>query len=443
MSARKTALDVLIACRQQAAWSNGILKEYVQRDRLDSRDAALATRLCYGVLQNRGYLDFYLKQLLTGKLRDLHPAIRDILHLGLYQILLMDKIPDSAAVNESVTLAKKYCKQQRFAPGLVNGVLRNAVRNQDTLKAPTSLEDRYSHPKELIALLRPYVGEEKLEAMLKANNAAPDTVVQVNTLQVTTQVLMEQLKAEGVTAAAHPWMPDCLILSGVGNIEKLESFQKGLFYVQDAAAKLSVLCAQIPQGENVRLLDCCAAPGGKSFAAAIAMGGKGSITSCDVYPHKTALIEKGAQRLGIQNITVFCKDAAVHEKAWEDAMDVVLADVPCSGYGIIRKKPDIRYKDLEQMAKLPQLQLQILNNQATYVKPGGVLLYSTCTLNFEENEGLIQKFLKENPDFDTEKLELPSVFPNNDSGMLCLVPGEYDTDGFFICRLRRKLCNKT
>jgi len=443
MSARKTALDVLIACRQQAAWSNGILKEYVQRDRLDSRDAALATHLCYGVLQNRGYLDFYLKQLLTGKLRDLHPAIRDILHLGLYQILFMDKIPHSAAVNESVDLAKKYCKKQRFAPGLVNGVLRNAVRSKDTLKEPTSLEDRYSHPKELVELLRAYVGEEKLEAMLKANNAAPDMVVQVNTLQVTTQMLTQKLQEEGVTTVAHPWMTDCLILSGVGNIEKLESFQKGLFYVQDAAAKLSVLCAQIPREEHTRVLDCCAAPGGKSFAAAIAMGGKGSITSCDVYPHKTALIEKGAKRLGIQNVSVLCKDAAVHDPQWEAAMDVVLADVPCSGYGIIRKKPDIRYKDLEQMAKLPQLQLQILNNQATYVKPGGVLLYSTCTLSFEENEGVIQKFLNDHPDFNTEKLALPSAFPGNDSGMLCLVPGEYDTDGFFICRLRRKLCNKT
>ena len=163
MSARKTALDALIACRMQGAWSNGVLKEYMARDKLDRRDAALATRLCYGVLQNRYYLDFYLKQLLTGKLKDLHPVVRDILHLGLYQIYEMDKIPESAAVNESVALAKKYCPKQRFASGLVNGVLRNAVRTKGQLKPPASLEDRYSHPWELIKLLRDYVGKERLE----------------------------------------------------------------------------------------------------------------------------------------------------------------------------------------------------------------------------------------------------------------------------------------
>ena len=154
MSARKTALDALIACRRDGAWSNGILKEYLQRDRLDSRDAALAARLCYGVMQNRDLLDFYLKQLLTGKLKDLHPVVRDILHLGLYQIYQLDKVPDSAAVNESVNLAKKYCPKQRFASGLVNGVLRNAVRTKGTLKEPVTLQEKYSHPQELIELLR-------------------------------------------------------------------------------------------------------------------------------------------------------------------------------------------------------------------------------------------------------------------------------------------------
>ena len=160
MGARETALNVLIACRKEGAWSNGVLKEYAVRDRLDRRESALATRLCYGVIQNRGKLDFYLKQLLTGKVKDLHPVIHDVLHLGLYQLYEMDKIPESAAVNESVTLAKKYCPKQRFAPGLVNAVLRNALRQKNELKQPTKLEDRYSHPKALIDLLKSYVGEE-------------------------------------------------------------------------------------------------------------------------------------------------------------------------------------------------------------------------------------------------------------------------------------------
>ena len=419
MGARETALNALIACRKDGAWSNGVLKEYIHRDRLDSRDAALATRLCYGVLQNRLKLDFYLQQLLTGKIRDLHPAVRDILHLGLYQLCEMDKIPESAAVNESVTLAKKYCKKQRSAPGLVNAVLRNAVRNMDSIQQPKGWQEIYSHPQPLIDLLKAYVGKERIKPMLEANNAAPQTVIQVNTLKITAEELIKRLETEHVEAQPHGWMKDCLILGSTGNLENLPSFKEGLFYVQDPAAKLSILCAELPRGQNVKLLDCCAAPGGKSFAAAIAMGGAGEIISCDVHAHKAKII------------------ANVPE--WENAMDFVIADVPCSGYGIIRKKPDIRYKNLTEMAKLPQLQLQILKNQARYVKRGGTLLYSTCTLTHGENEGLVAEFLKDNEDYCLEPLKLPDIFPKNESGMQALVPGEFDTDGFFIAKLRRKV----
>lgn len=434
MGARETALNVLIACRKEGGWSNGVLKEYIGRDRLDRRDAALATRLCYGVLQNRLKLDFYLQQLLTGKVKDLHPAVRDILHLGLYQLKEMDKVPESAAVNESVDLAKQYCKKQRYAPGLVNAVLRKAATQQ--LQEPKGWQEIYSHPQQLIDLLKSYVGKDAMAPMLKANNEAPDTVAQVNTLKISTAELQKRLEMEGVTAAPHKWMPDCLVLSGTGNLENLPSFRDGLFYIQDAAAKLSVLCASLPK--NARVLDCCAAPGGKSFAAAIAMEGSGSITSCDIYGHKAELIASGAKRLGIENLTARQLDATTHVPEWEENMDAVIADVPCSGLGIIRKKPDIRYKNLQEMASLPALQLRILKNQATYVRPGGVLLYSTCTLVRAENEGVVEAFLKDNHDFTLESLPLPDIFPKNESGMLALVPGQYDTDGFFIARLRRK-----
>ena len=431
MGARETALNALIACRKGGAWSNGVLKEYIQRDKLDSRDAALATRLCYGVLQNRQKLDFYLKQLLTGKLTGLHPVVRDILHLGLYQIYEMDKIPVSAAVNESVALAKKYSKNPKAA-SLVNGVLRNAVRSQGQLKEPVSYADKYSHPEELISLLKANLPKGKLEPMLIADNASPQTVVQVNTLRITADALRERLAGEHVTAVPHGWM----VLSGTGSIESLPSFQEGLFYVQDPAAKLSVLCARLPK-EEIRVLDCCSAPGGKSFAAAIAMEGHGSITSCDVHAHKTGLIQQGAARLGLTNITVRQQDATQRLPQWVKAMDVVIADVPCSGLGIIRKKPDIRYKNLEEMKQLPALQLAILENQAGYVKKGGVLLYSTCTVLKAENQDVVHSFLEKHRDFSLEPLDLPEVFPKNETGMLTLIPGEYDTDGFFICRLRR------
>lgn len=436
MGGRETALNALIACRKNGAWSNGVLKEYITRDRLDSRDGALATRLCYGVLQNRLKLDFYLEQLLSGKVKNLHPVVRDILHLGLYQLYEMDRIPQSAAVNESVALARRYCKKQSNAPGLVNAVLRRAVQEKDNLTQPKSYVEKYSHPQALVNLLKNYVGKDCLEGMLIANNAAPQTVIQVNTLKTSTPALQEIFASEGVQSQPHGWMKDCLVLSNTGNLERLASFREGLFYVQDPAARLSVLCAGVSGAE--RVLDCCAAPGGKSFAAAMEMGHRGSILSCDVYGHKAGLIASGAARLRIGNITARQQDATQPVKSWLEAMDVVLCDVPCSGYGIIRKKPDIRYKPPDSMKALPELQQKILQNQAQYVKKGGILLYSTCTLVWEENEGNVEAFLKNHPDFDLETLELPEIFPKNQTGMLRLIPGQYDTDGFFIAKLRRK-----
>lgn len=440
MGARETALNVLIGIRQEDGWSNALLKTYIHRDRLDKRDAALATRLCYGVVQNRFKLDFYLQQLLTGKVKQLHPVIRDVLHLGLYQLYEMDRVPESAAVNESVELVKKYCPKQKFAPGLVNGVLRNAVRQMDTISQPTGWQEKYSHPQALIDLLKSYVGKERIQSMLQANNEVPETVVQVNTLKITVEELTRRLEQEGVTVRHHCWMQNCLVLSGTGNLELLSSFKEGLFYVQDAAAKLSVLCAELPTEQDIRVLDCCAAPGGKSFAAAMAMVGHGQITACDVYEHKTALIAAGGQRLGLTNLRTRKQDATEFVPGWEKQMDVVICDVPCSGYGIIRKKPDIRYKNLKEMDKLPALQQQILENQARYVRPGGVLIYSTCTLVYNENEGVVKAFLKDHPDYALEPLPLPDAFPTNTDGMLALVPGMYDTDGFFIAKLRRKVC---
>lgn len=438
MSARETALNVLKSCRTEDNWVNSALKEQLAHDRLDRRDAALATRLAYGVLQNRALLDHYLQQLLTGRLKDLRPVLRDILHLGLYQILFLDKIPESAAVNEAVDLAKRYCKKQKNAAPLVNGVLRNAVRSRDTLAAPADLATKYSHPAGLVALLKSYVGEDRLEAMLAANNAAPDTVIQVNITKTTAVALLARLEDEGVEVRPHSWMENCLVLKNTGALEKLASFCDGAFYVQDAAARLAVDCAGITEGDFL-VTDCCAAPGGKSFAAAIRLNGKGRIVSSDIHAHKVPLMEKGAERLGFANMHPRHFDATVFDPELENRVDFALVDVPCSGYGIIRKKPDIREKDPDTMKELPALQLEILKNQARYVRPGGVLLYSTCTLVRRENEGVVEKFLKTNPEFSLEPLKLPAEFGENTTGMLTLVPGEHDTDGFFIARLRRML----
>ena len=433
--ARETALQALMACRKEGAWANAVLKEYIGRNRLDARDAALATRLCYGVLQNRLRLDFFLEGLLSRPLSQLHPVVRDVLHLGLYQLYDLDKIPASAAVNESVALAKKYAKNPQ-ASALVNAVLRSAQRCGKP-EEPTSYALRYSHPEELIALLKGSLPKGTLEPMLKADNEAPRTVVQANTLKITPTALQQRLEAEGAEVTRHHWMEDALVIGGMGSLERLPSFREGLYYVQDPAARLSVLCARLPK-EGAKVLDCCAAPGGKSFAASIAMEGKGEIISCDIHPHKTQLIANGAHRLGLTNIRPLLQDAAAYVPQWEGKMDCVIADVPCSGLGIIRKKPDIRYKNLEETRALSELQRKILDNQSRYVRPGGVLLYSTCTVLKRENEEVVEGFLKAHPEFRAEPLALPDLFPKNETGMLTLIPGQYDTDGFFICRLRRR-----
>lgn len=433
MSARNTALAALIACRKNDAWSDGVLKDYIRRDRLDSRDAALATRLCYGVVQNRLLLDFYLTEFVKGGLRKLQPVVQDILRLGVYQIVFMDRIPPSAAVNEAVEQGKRYANPR--AAGLINGVLRSVLRAGKDLPQPSDLSTRYSHPEGLVELLRNNVGEDLLEPLLQSHNTSPATVVQVNPLKTTEADLCRRWDEQGVTYAPHPWMPGCYELSGTGNLEQMDTFRDGSLLVQDAAAKLPAVVAGIEPGMSI--LDCCAAPGGKSFAAAMALQNKGKLISCDIHPHKIQLIEKGAERLGIETLTAQVQDASAFNPQWENAMDVVLADVPCSGLGTIRKKPDIRYKALKPLEGLPAVQRRILDNVCRYVRPGGVLVYSTCTILHRENEDIVDSFLREQPDFAAERMALPEGLGAGAVSQLTLLPCVHQCDGFFVAKLRK------
>lgn len=226
---------------------------------------------------------------------------------------------------------------------------------------------------------------------------------------------LERLSEAGVAAQPHPWLPNCLVLTGTGNLEHLTAFREGLFYIQDPAARLVVEAADPKPG--MKVLDACAAPGGKTFAAAIRMNGEGEILSCDIHAHKEKLIQAGAERLGFTCIKTAVMDGKKHRPAFENAFDLVIADVPCSGLGIIRKKPDIRYKDPEPLRGLPAVQSAILDNVATYVKPGGVLLYATCTLLERENGDVIQGFLDRNHDFTLEKFQLPAPLGRAENGM--------------------------
>ena len=434
MNARTTALSALIACRKQDAWADGILKEYIARDRLDKRDAALASRLCYGVLQNSMLLDYYIDCCLTGN-KKLQPIVLDILRIGMYQIMLMDKIPISAAVNEAVEQTKKYANQR--AAGLVNGLLRAAARRKSELPLPGSLSVRYSHPEALVSLLCETVGEDQIEKLLASHNEAPKTVIQVNTLISNAEEVRQALEEHGIVVEAHPWLLDSFYVSGTGNLESVPAFRQGMFVVQDPAAKLSVLAAGLKPG--MKVLDGCAAPGGKSFAAAMVMKNSGHIISCDIHPHKITLLDNGAKRLGISILMPRLQDGKEFVPEFEKAMDVVIADVPCSGLGVIRKKPDIRYNDLEALKRLPEIQAQILENLSRYVKPGGVLLYSTCTILRRENEAVAEEFLSAHPEFHPEAFDLPEALGGQCQGMITLLPCIHDTDGFFICKMRKKV----
>ena len=428
ISARGVALRVLTACEKQGAWSDGFLKKSLRSAGLDGRDAALATRLCFGVLQNRLLLDHYLGRLSTVKLEKMEPAVRNSLRLGAYQVLFLNRVPDHAAVSEAVDLARENSRNPRSA-GLINGVLRSLVRQKDSLESPKDPAIRYSHPQWLAEAFHSRLGREEAELLMAADNGEPPTCAQVNTIRATTEDVAAALQAEGVEVTLHPWLPDCLLLSHTGSLEELTAFQKGLFYIQDAAARLAVLAAAPRPG--IKVLDACAAPGGKSFAAAIAMGGQGSVLSCDIHPRA------GTKRLGLDCISAELLDGKDCKDEFLDGFDLVIADVPCSGLGIIRKKPDIRYKDPKPLEGLPRVQSAILDNVARYVRPGGALLYATCTLLERENEDVVRSFLGKRKDFTLERAEVPGDFEGADTGMVTCWPHRHNTDGFFFAKLRR------
>ncbi len=433
MPARAAALSVLIACRRAGAWPDGALKETLRRTRLDARDAALASRLCYGVLQNRMLLDFYLSAFLTRPLKSLQPVVLDILRLGAYQITMLDRIPPAAAIDRAVEQAKRRANPR--AAGLVNAVLRALARAKDHLPEPPGLATRYSHPAPLVALLRENVGEERLEPFLRSDNEAPETAVAHNPLRCGEDALLSRWEEGGVRWKRHAWMPSCFLISG--NPETLPGYREGFFYVQDAAARLAVRAAGLRPG--MRVLDCCAAPGGKSFAAAAELKNRGAITACDIHPHKLALIEAGAKRLGVEILTAAVQDAAACRPDWRESFDAVLVDAPCSGLGVIRKKPDIRYKNLSEMEKLPDLQLKILQTVSQYLKPGGILLYSTCTVLKRENEAVAASVLARAKDFEPAPLALPAGLREGARAMLTLLPCTDECDGFFLAKLRKNV----
>lgn len=433
-TARQIAVEALGKVNGSKGYSNIVIDKALEQSGLDLRDAAFATALFYGVLERMLTLDHCIAGFSKTPVEKLTPQVREILRVSLYQILYMDSVPDSAAVNEAVNLTRVFRKES--AGGFVNGVLRAFLRSGKRVprmagSRADQLSIQYSCPVWLVQLWLDSYGEENTEGILKTSLGRPPVYIRVNTLKTTADALSVQLEEEGAVVRRDEMEENCLRVSGTGDVTALPAFQEGLFHVQDKSSQLCVKALDARPG--MRVLDICAAPGGKSFTAAQWMHGEGELLAMDLYRARAALVAEGAQRLGIGCITAKEGDASRYNSKL-GLFDRVLCDAPCSGLGIIRRKPEIKYKNPEELGEIPQLQYSILSNSANYVKEGGILLYSTCTLNPGENEGVVERFLAEHRDF--APCRLPQSLGSS-GHTVTLFPHQGDTDGFFISTMER------
>lgn len=434
-SAREIALLALIRHRLEGTWPDLFLKQEC-RD-LPPEEAALASALTYTVIQNRMLLDHYIGAFSSVKPKKMTPQVLDCLRLGAAQLLLMDRIPERAAVNETVALVKKHAFAK--AGGFANAVLRKLAAARDDLPQPQGtpeevLSVRYSHEAWFVRYLLEELGPEGAEACLRANGTALRPTARVNTLKTDRDSLLAELAQAGIAAAAEA-VPDAISFDSLRGVLGSEAFQSGKFYIQDLASQLAVLALDPQPGDN--MIDMCAAPGGKSLMAVQRMENRGSLVSCDLYPHKVDQLEENASRYGADIMRPALLDASKPHKPFLGHFDRIMCDVPCSGMGIIRKKPDIRYKSREEVLAMPAIQAPILENAASYLKPGGTMVYSTCSVMKQENREQVLAFLERHPEFSLVPFELP-VCGWVEEGMITLWPHIHGTDGFFIAKLTKK-----
>ena len=438
---RKIAYTVLSRVLNEGAYSAIALNAAVKEHSLEKRDASFLSALVYGVLERLLTLDEIIRQYSSIRLEKIEDKTLTVLRLGVYQLIYMDKVPDSAAVDESVRLIKKLGLYR--SSGFVNAVLRAIIRNDKQYKLPDEsdtvkyLSIKYSCPEEWIALFLDSYGYENTLMILEDLSGRPPVTVRVNTLKTTKENLRSALSKQGIKAEDISFLENSLHLSHTGSLEALKEFQDGLFYVQDAASQLA--CEILGANEGETLCDVCAAPGGKSFYSAIRMKNHGRVFSYDIHPHKPPLIENTASRLGIDIVTAAVRDASKNDVRLP-ICDRVLCDVPCSGLGILRRKPEIRYKKDTNIDFLPHLQYSILCMSVNSLPIGGEIVYSTCTLNPKENREVVDRFLSEHKDFSPVPIQLPEGFcrmTDEPSHMLTILPGFYNTDGFFVSKLRK------
>lgn len=455
---RELVLGILLEVTRDGEYSHIALRNVLNKYQyLDKKDRTFITRVTEGTLEHMIELDYIINQFSKVKVNKMKPVIRNILRSAVYQLKYMDSVPNSAACNEAVKLAAK--KGFSNLKGFVNGVLRNIERNLDNITYPheTNLTDylhvKYSMPEWILNQWLSKYDKDTVETMLKDFQKEKPTTIRCNLNQMTKEQLMEELQAEGVHVEEHPYLPYALKISGYDYLADLQSFQKGAFYVQDISSMLVSHIAEPKEGDTV--IDVCAAPGGKALHMAELLKGTGHVQARDLTDYKVNLIRENILRSGMNNIEAVKWDATILDEESIEKADVVVADLPCSGLGVLGKKTDLKYKMTEQtQSELVELQREILNIVKTYVKPGGTLIYSTCTIHEAENEGNVEWFLKENSDYEltsirdrlcdelqAEVLKGASCEQLRESavqeGVLQFLPGVHESDGFFIAKFKK------
>lgn len=441
MNSRKIAVEILNMVLYEGSYSNIVIRQLLNKYKVAEKDRGLITEIVYGTLKYKYKLDLILSNLITKSFKQVDKKVLNILRISLYQFIYLDKVPEYAIVNEAVNLAKEI---SIGASKFVNGVLRAYLRNKDKSfnkenDIVAELAYEYSFDKWMVKLFVNQYGIEKAKEILSGLNSTPSITVRVNGLNWDPEDIYQRLKSLGYNVEKGVVCPASIRIIKGSNVENNPLFSEGSITVQDESAMLAVMALEIKK--NQKLLDMCAAPGGKSTHMAELLQGTGSVLAWDLYNHKIELILDNAKRLGINNIKAAVVDASKFNDNLQETFDGVLVDVPCSGLGIIRKKPEIKWtKTQKDMEALYHIQDRILENACRYVKKGGVVVYSTCTLNMMENEKRISKFLKNNKEFEIEKLDFGehNNFLYNNSGMLTILPSA-DMDGFFIAKLRKKI----
>lgn len=443
--AREVALKTLYRINNEGAYSNIALDEEISKNaqKLNAKDIGLISEIVYGVITWKLTIDEIIKKYSKIRLKKISPWILDILRLSIYQIVFLDKIPKSAAVNEGVNLAKRY--GHRSSSGFANAILRK-VEKQDyedfkNIKDEKErLSKQYSMP---LWIIEELMGEglelEKIEEICISSNIRPKVSIRINTLKTNKEELKHILENENIKAT-DGILKDFLVLDKAKNIEKLESFKNGLFTVQDEAAGLTSLILDPKKGESI--LDACSSPGGKTTYIAQLVENEGQIIAFDIHEHRTRLVEQNAKRLGVNIIETKVQDASKFEEKYVNKFDKILLDVPCLGMGVLKRKPDIKWqKKKEDVKEISEIQYKILENCTKYLKPKGELVYSTCSILKEENENLIKRFLQKNKEFKLEKIEnIEEEFFKKylKNEQFLQVYQNKKTDGFFICKLLKK-----